>query len=97
MVSRTLVLEMHVARLEGKLPGESPEARFQSYLQRLQKPANALAILTEYPVLARQLTLLVEQWVQSSVEFVARLCADWGEICAPPSGRTTNIRQLHRR
>ncbi|HXF60296.1 MAG TPA: type 2 lanthipeptide synthetase LanM family protein, partial [Caldilineaceae bacterium] len=79
-LGRTLVLELNVARLQGHLEGETPEARFQSFVQRLRQPEEATAILAEYPVLARQLTLCVAQWVEVSLEFLNRLCADWEAI-----------------
>jgi len=78
MVSRTLVLELNVARLEGLLVGDTPEERYRSFCERL--PEIALAIMHEYPVLARQLTLRLDQWLAFSLEFVERLSADWDLI-----------------
>jgi type 2 lantibiotic biosynthesis protein LanM len=77
MVSRTLVLELHVARLQELLQGETPEERFQSFVQRLRQPEVALALLQEYPVLARQVVRCIENWLQFSLEFLRHLCADW--------------------
>jgi type 2 lantibiotic biosynthesis protein LanM len=77
MVARTMVLELHVARLEGVLEGETPEARFQSFVQRLQHDGTTLDLLLQYPVLARQLVTCVDQWVSASLAFLARLCGDW--------------------
>jgi hypothetical protein len=37
MLDRTLVLELNVARVEGKLSGSSPEARFGSFVERLRR------------------------------------------------------------
>ena len=51
-----------------------------AFVQRLRDPATALALLQEYPVLARQLMLGVERWVTVSLEFLQRLCADWEAI-----------------
>lgn len=82
MVSRTLVLELHVARLRGLLPGETPEERFDSFLQRLRQRDVALGILQEYPVLARQLLLGVERWVACSLEFLQHLAHDWAAMRA---------------
>jgi type 2 lantibiotic biosynthesis protein LanM len=77
MVSRTLVLELHVARLQGLLQGETPEERFQSFVQRLRQPEVALALFQEYPVLARQVVLCIDNWLQFGLEFLRHLCADW--------------------
>jgi type 2 lantibiotic biosynthesis protein LanM len=80
-LSRTLVLELHVARLQGLLAGGTPEARFQSFVERLRRADDALAILAEYPVLTRQVVLCINQWLETSLEFLERLCADWTTIC----------------
>lgn len=80
MVSRTMVLELNVARIEGLLEGETPEARFEHFMQRLGNRDVALGILQEYPVLARQLVTRIDKWVTVSLEFLEHLCADWDEI-----------------
>jgi type 2 lantibiotic biosynthesis protein LanM len=80
MLSRTLVTELHVARLRDQLSGDTSEARFQSFIERLRDPACALGLLREYPVLARLLAMTVELWVETSVELLSRLCADWSAI-----------------
>lgn len=80
LVNRTLVLELNVARLQGLLQGETSEERFQSFTQRLRQRDVALSLLQEYPVLARQLTLCIENWATVNLEFLQRLCTDWSMI-----------------
>ena len=80
MLGRTLVLELNVDRLQGLLQGATPEARFHNFLDRLCEPETALAILEEYPVLARQLVICIDHWVTFCLEFLQRLCADWEAI-----------------
>jgi type 2 lantibiotic biosynthesis protein LanM len=80
IANRTLVLELNVARLQGLLQGETPEERFQSFIQRLRQRDVALSLLQEYPVLARQLTICIEHWVSVSLEFLQHLCGDWTMI-----------------
>src|SRR5262249_55969947 len=82
MLDRTLVLELHVASLQGMLPGDTPAARFQSFLGHLRQPQVVLALLQEYPVLARQLIIALENFVKSTLSFLGRLCADWEAIRA---------------
>ena len=77
IVSKTAVLEMHVARLQGNLQGETQAERYRNFVERLKQPENALAMMLEYPVLARQLVQRIEQWIDSIVEFLDRLCSDW--------------------
>ncbi len=76
LVSRTMTLELHVARLEERLTGDTPQARFRSFTDRLLEPAAALDLLAEYPVLAHQLVVQLEQWTANQLEFLERLAAD---------------------
>src|SRR5262249_13820775 len=82
MVSRTMTLELNVARLQGLLEGDTPEARFRSFWQRLRRRDIAIALLQEYSVLARQLTTCIDRWVVFSLEFLQHLCSDWKAIRA---------------
>ncbi|HEY0602084.1 MAG TPA: type 2 lanthipeptide synthetase LanM family protein [Herpetosiphonaceae bacterium] len=82
IAGRTLVLEVNVARLQGQLLGDTPQARFQSFVERLRQPEHLMAFFQEYPVLARVLTQCVDHWVATSLEFLQRLCADWESIQA---------------
>ena len=76
LVGRVLVLELNVLRLEGQLAGATPEERFQDFTRRLHDPKYTLDVLMEYPVLARDATVLVDNWVDARVEFARRLVAD---------------------
>ena len=80
-VGRTLVLEMHVARLRGSLTGDTSQKRFESYIEHIRHPDVLRILLDEYCVLARQLVVSIEQWVDVSLELVQRLIADWPAIC----------------
>ncbi len=81
MLSRTMVLELHVARLEGLLDGATAEERFHSFVERLHQRDAALALLEEYPVLARQLVGRIDDWVNFSLEFLGHLAKDWELVC----------------
>jgi type 2 lantibiotic biosynthesis protein LanM len=80
ILGRTVVLELNCSRLQGLLLGDTPEERFESFLQRLKQPDVALTLLQEYPVLARLLTEQIDTWVTFRLEVLQRLCADWEEI-----------------
>jgi len=77
MLDRTLVLELNVARLQGKLEGGTPEERFDSFVKRLERSEAAVPLLTEYPVLARQVVEAMRRWSETSLELLRRLRADW--------------------
>jgi len=82
MLSRSLALELNIARLEGELEGATSEERFQSFLERLRQPDYMRPFLRDYPVLARLLVEHTQRWVAVSLEFLKRLCLDWAEIKA---------------
>jgi type 2 lantibiotic biosynthesis protein LanM len=76
-LSRTFVLELHVARLEGVLKGSTSEERFLSFMERLRQPGVILGLLAEYPVLARLLVTCIDQWVNFGLSFLEHLLSDW--------------------
>jgi len=80
IIGRTLVLEMHVARLQGFLPGETPGERYAAFVERLRRPEIAAALFAEYPVLTRLAVESLGLWVNASLELLERLAADWTEI-----------------
>ncbi len=80
ILSRTLVLELHVARLRELLAGDTPEERFASFVERLRDPETRDAILGEYSVLARQVLLDLDLFRAATVEIFSQLAADWPAI-----------------
>lgn len=82
LLSRTLVLELHVARLEGLLGGATPEERFAAFAARLAEPEVARALWEEYPVLARQVAIDLAFWSEATLELCGRLAADWPLLVA---------------
>ena len=80
MLLRTLTLELHVARLQGRLHGETSEERFESFVRLSEQPEYAMEFFREYPVLARQIVNCLDHWLSASLEFLERWCADWPAI-----------------
>ena len=80
LMNRTLVVELQITRQQGRLAGETPEERFRSFVESLCEPETALAILRQYPILARGLVETVERWVAVSLEILERLAADWSDV-----------------
>ncbi|MFI2435684.1 type 2 lanthipeptide synthetase LanM family protein [Streptomyces sp. NPDC018957] len=79
-ISKPLLVELHIARLEGRLRGETPEERFEDFIRRLGHEGWIVGLLAKYPVLARQLVLTTQQWADYLYEFLTHLCADWQSI-----------------
>jgi hypothetical protein len=104
-IERTLVLELHIAKLEGRLEGDTPEARFEHFVRSLAAHEEAASVLSRYPVLARRLVEIIDDAVVASAEFAQRLVEDWTIIRGSMSadrdpGRVVDVAQAgdpHRR
>jgi len=75
MISRTMVLELNIARLRGELTGETSASRFASFVALL--PERASSYLRAYPVLARCVVTLVDSWIDAAYRFLWHLKEDW--------------------
>nr|WP_262986024.1 type 2 lanthipeptide synthetase LanM family protein [Streptomyces sp. CBMA123] len=96
MATRTVITELHVARLTGELTGDTPEGRYRDFLGRLARPEQALRLLAEYPVLALRLTTAAEQWTSTTLTLFRRLAADLPALARTfaggrPLGRLTEL------
>lgn len=81
-ITRAAVLELNVARLEGRITGETPEERFAAFVEKLRHPDEGLALLSIYPVLGRQLALRVGRFADAAIELLGRLTRDWDDLRA---------------
>jgi type 2 lantibiotic biosynthesis protein LanM len=81
-IERALVLEMHIAKLEDRLTGDTPEARFENFARGLAEKDRSASVLAQYPVLARRVVEGIDDGVVAATEFATRLVEDWPEIRA---------------
>ncbi|MEV7940359.1 type 2 lanthipeptide synthetase LanM family protein [Kitasatospora sp. NPDC088264] len=93
---RTVITELHVARLSGELTGDTPEQRYRNFLDRLTEPGRAVRLLAEYPVLAYRLATAAEQWTATCLTLYRRLAADLPALARTfadgrPLGRLTEL------
>jgi type 2 lantibiotic biosynthesis protein LanM len=82
LIGRTLTVELHIARQEGRLTGDTPEERFRGFVASLGEPEACLDLLRRYPVLAQQVTLCLLQWCDFALEILRHLAADWQDLGA---------------
>ncbi|MDJ0839116.1 MAG: DUF4135 domain-containing protein [Acidobacteriota bacterium] len=80
ITERTLVLEMHIARMEGSLDAETPRERFAQYMASLSRTETVHALFAMYPALARQLTERIGNWQRFCLETLECLAEDWEQI-----------------
>lgn len=67
-------------RQKGMLKGDTPKQRYEYFLAYMRQKDVALDLLQEYPVLARRLVIMLNNWVKFSIETLERLCKDWIDI-----------------
>ncbi|MDB9373348.1 type 2 lanthipeptide synthetase LanM family protein [Nodularia sphaerocarpa] len=94
LLKRTLVLELNVARLQGLLQGDTPQERFENFIQQLRHSDVAFALLEEYPVLARQLLIHIHHLSSFSLEFLTHLCQDWHTLQTTLGSNATSDKLL---
>ncbi|WP_100330117.1 type 2 lanthipeptide synthetase LanM family protein [Bacillus xiapuensis] len=77
LCSRTIILELNVARVSGHLKGETPEERFQYYNNNhLNNKEYTSTLLTEYVVLARLLATKTIYWINNVGDLYQRILSD---------------------
>ncbi|QFZ22186.1 type 2 lanthipeptide synthetase LanM family protein [Saccharothrix syringae] len=76
VAARTLVLELNLRRVAGRLAGDTPQARFADFVNRL----DLRALFAEYPVLARLLGQACLHAVEAHVELLDRFGQDRREV-----------------
>jgi len=74
--ARTLVLELNVWRVSGRLTGSDGAERFDSFVRRMSRPEQLTALCAEYPVLTRLLVQLATLAADAQAELLLRLAAD---------------------
>ncbi|HZU31238.1 MAG TPA: type 2 lanthipeptide synthetase LanM family protein [Candidatus Angelobacter sp.] len=75
-LSRLLVLELHAARETGKLTGESPEQRWQQFLELSAKKSFWEDLASHYPSLLSRLSAIVRKRCTATLRFAQRWTAD---------------------
>ncbi|OIK27463.1 type 2 lanthipeptide synthetase LanM family protein [Streptomyces malaysiense] len=80
LARRTLVLELNVFRVRGRLSGSTPERRFADFVRQASARPGLRALVTEYPVLARLLAQCCDQAVEAWAELLRRLATDRAEL-----------------
>ncbi|MGC5363625.1 type 2 lanthipeptide synthetase LanM family protein [Streptomyces sp. DT24] len=84
IAARTLVLELNVARVSGRLGGATPAERFRDFLRLTGRRDGLTALLTEYAVLARLLARTSLDAAAALAEMLDRLAADRALLAAGP-------------
>ncbi len=81
LITSPLVLELNVARVQGRLRGERPADRLADYVMRFPEEL-APAFFAEYAVLAETLRVRYANALEAAAEMFERLCQDWPRLQA---------------
>lgn len=77
LLIRPLVVNLHAARITGHLDGATSRERYESFVSSIGHRGESLALLEEYPVLARLAMEALAEWEEITFEFLTRLAKDW--------------------
>ncbi|WP_257349958.1 type 2 lanthipeptide synthetase LanM family protein [Pseudalkalibacillus decolorationis] len=78
---RVLIYELNLARIEGLLNGETPELRYEDFIDNhITNYKDIYRLLSKYPVLARLMVETTERWKNTVCESVEHLINDLTEI-----------------
>lgn len=80
--ARVLVLELNVARVTGRLSGDTPSERFRDFLALTACRDGLSSLLDQYPVLARLLAQTCVDAADALAELLGRFAADRAELVA---------------
>ncbi|QMU78069.1 type 2 lantipeptide synthetase LanM [Streptacidiphilus sp. PB12-B1b] len=80
--ARALVLELNVARVTGRLAGDTPSERFRDFLALTACRSGLSALLDQYPVLARLVAQTCVNAADAVAELLARFAADRADLVA---------------
>ncbi|MBL8150685.1 MAG: type 2 lantipeptide synthetase LanM family protein [Blastocatellia bacterium] len=80
VILRTLVSKMKSSREKGLLKGDTPQERFKFFIKEICTPQNTAKLLQEFPVLARQILIYLDNWVEFSFSFASHLFGDWNDV-----------------
>ncbi|MEU8470404.1 type 2 lanthipeptide synthetase LanM family protein [Streptomyces sp. NPDC029006] len=82
LAARALVLELQVARVEGRLAGVTPRARFRDFVAGTGTRAGLVRLFTEYPLLAQLVGRSCVNAVAAMAELLNRYAEDRAELVA---------------
>ncbi|MFH9400569.1 type 2 lanthipeptide synthetase LanM [Streptomyces sp. NPDC017638] len=80
LAARALVLELRVARTEGRLAGATSQARFRDFVAGTATRAGLVRLFTEYPLLARLAGHSCVDAVAAMAELLTRYAEDRAEL-----------------
>lgn len=80
VINRICVYEMHVASKKGQLQGDSPEKRFDYFIQILGNKKSVISLFEKYPILKSTIEKIYSDFLDTHVEFLNRLSSDFSKL-----------------
>lgn len=102
LAGRSLWLEFSLFQRQGtfflanpvEAIGEAPRKNYDRFVEKLAIRPNFLAFFADYPVLARLLTICLQNWLAVTTLFLDRLAADWASLEQTFGGNFRQVTQL---
>ncbi|MDQ8756592.1 type 2 lanthipeptide synthetase LanM family protein [Sphingosinicella sp. LHD-64] len=94
-LTRLLLVELNAARVEGRLQGDSPEARWRHFLDLTARPAFWSDLGRHYPALSRRIARVMDNHAGAALDFARRWTADrdrLAPLCGGDPGTLTELR-----
>ncbi|QHZ48144.1 MULTISPECIES: type 2 lanthipeptide synthetase LanM family protein [Bacillus] len=96
LAERVLVYELNLARMEGRLKGDTPEKRFEYFIaEYAEKKESISQLLSKYPLLARIMVETAMRRKNAICEGIERLFADYDSIQHSFSGDFSHLTHLN--
>jgi type 2 lantibiotic biosynthesis protein LanM len=93
-LARLLVLELNAARVDGRLAGETSEARWDSFLAMTERASFWEELSSHYPTLESRTGRVVSNQADAALAFARRWAADRGSLevlLGRPAGTLTGL------
>lgn len=93
-LSRLLILELNAARVEGRLKGETPQARWDDFIDTASRPAFWSGLETSYPTVKPRVARIIEERCEAALLFARHWAADrhaLEPLCGAPCGALESV------
>ena len=80
MIGRVCVIELHYAKEDKYLEGNTAKDRFNHFIEELKLIENQVALLDKYPILETQINIAISQFIETKKLCFQRLLNDKNEV-----------------
>jgi len=93
-LSRLLILELNAARVEGRLQGDTPQARWDDFIETASGPSFWRGLHKTYPTVKPRVERIIEERCEAALLFARHWAADRQDldaVCGAPCGALESL------